>query len=100
MATAETKLLTAEEFWDFLERLENQGKRFELENGEVVEMPSPAEFRGIPMVWVVDDEVRTVTVYRPGQEPLTLDDSDELLGGDVLPDFRCRIADLFTLPGA
>ena len=24
--------------------------------------------------------------------------SEELTGGDVLPDFRCRVAEFFTLP--
>jgi Uma2 family endonuclease len=190
MATAPTKLLTADEFWDFVHRPENDGKLWELEDGEVVEMPSPSEFhgilcawiahllwdfairrgkgrvcsndtglvvrrnpdtvrgadvmffddskrledlsrkfaqevprlvvevlspsdrvgkvnkrvgqylrRGIPLVWLVDSDTRVVTVYRPGQEHQTLDETDVLTGGDVLPDFRCRVAEFFNFPG-
>jgi Uma2 family endonuclease len=190
MATTGTKLLTADEFWEFVNRPENQDRYWELENGEVVEKPPPAEFhgilcawiahllwdyairrgrgrvcsndtglvvrrgpdtvrgpdlmffddtksldelsrkfaqdvprlivevlspsdrvgkvnrrvgqylrRGVPLVWVVDGDDRAITVYRTGQEPQTLDDSDELSDDDALPDFRCRVADLFTLPG-
>jgi Uma2 family endonuclease len=55
--------------------------------------------RGIPLVWVIDPEDRTLTVYRPNELPRVLDESDELTGNGVLPDFRCRVADLFALPG-
>lgn len=54
---------------------------------------------GVGLVWVVDPEIRTVTVHRPGKAQVELDESQELTGEDVLPDFRCRIADFFTLPG-
>ena len=55
--------------------------------------------RGVPLVWTVDFEDRTVAVYRPDELSKTLDESDELTGNGVLPDFRCRVADLFALPG-
>jgi Uma2 family endonuclease len=55
--------------------------------------------RGIPLVWLVDPAGRTVTVYRPGQLAQVVEEDEELTGGDVLPDFRCRVADLFFLPG-
>jgi Uma2 family endonuclease len=54
--------------------------------------------RGVAMVWVVDPEVRCVTVYLPEKYPTVLDESEELTGADVLPDFRCRVADFFALP--
>jgi Uma2 family endonuclease len=191
MATVGTKLMTAEEFFDWLQRPENQQRLFELEAGEVVEMPPPGELhgilcgwiahllwryvlqrgqgsvssndagllvkrspdtvrgpdlmlfdesktldqlnprfverlpklvvevlspsdprgkvdrrvtqylrRGVPLVWLVDPEVRTVSVHRPGQELYVVDDTEELTGHEVLPDFRYRVAELFTLPGA
>jgi hypothetical protein len=31
--------------------------------------------------------------------PLVFDETDELTGNGVLPDFACKVADLFTLPG-
>lgn len=192
MATGTTtSLMTAEEFFDWANRPENEGRRYELENGGVVEMPSPGELhgvvcwliahvlgnylfsrgggylctndtglivrrspdtvrgpdilvflttktvqqmnrgfadevpaavvevfspsdkpgqlnrriaqyhkRGVPLVWVVYPEDRTVDVHRPGRAADSLTEGDELAGGDVLPDFRCRVADLFALPGS
>jgi Uma2 family endonuclease len=190
MATVETQRLSADEFWEWANRPENGGKLFELERGEVVEMPSPGERhgalcvwighllwnyvirrgaggvcsndtgllveqapdtvrgpdvmlfgesrsleqlspkystrvpqlvvevlspsdqmtkvnrrikqylrRGIPLVWLVDPEVRSVSVYRPGKELLVLDETEELVGEEVLVDFRLPVAELFTLPG-
>jgi len=44
MSTVTTKgVMTAEEFFDWVNRPENAGRRWELENGEVVEMSSPGE---------------------------------------------------------
>lgn len=182
--------MTAEEFYEWANRSENSGKRYELESGKVVEMPSPgirhgtvcwllglilgqylfrrgsghavtndaglivqrkpdtvrgpdlmifldarqydelelkyAERipslvvevlspddrpgktnrrieqyirRGIPLVWLVDPEDRTVTVYRPDEFHKVLDETEELTGNGVLPDFACRVAELFALPG-
>lgn len=54
---------------------------------------------GSPLVWLVDPEDQTVTVYRPGQLPQVFEGTDELTGDGVLPDFRCRVADFFYLPG-
>jgi Uma2 family endonuclease len=55
--------------------------------------------KGIALVWLVDPEARNITVFRPGQEPVVLEEGDELTGMDVLPDFRCRVADFFAVPG-
>jgi Uma2 family endonuclease len=55
--------------------------------------------RGILLVWLVDPAGRTVTVYRPNQLAQVVEEDEELGGGEVLPDFRCRVADLFFLPG-
>jgi Uma2 family endonuclease len=190
MATVETTRLTVEEFWEWSIRPENQDRRCELENGEIIDMPSPGELhgivcflvahllgahlfrigrghicindtglvvardpatvrgpdvmvflepfsldrasrrwverlpqlvvevlspsdqagrvnrrvvqylnRGVPLIWLVDPELRTVTTYRPGQQMQVLDETDELSGSDALPEFRCRVAELFALPG-
>ena len=189
MAIVETKLLTAEEFWEWANLPENHDKNYELDRGEVVEVTRPAEYhgvicawiahllwgyvlqrgrgilcsngtgllverdpdtlrgpdlmfideplgldqlsrkfteripklvievlspndrmtqlnrrigqylqRGVGLVWLVDAEVRSVTVYRRDRYPLVLDNSDELSGEDVLPDLRIRVSELFTLP--
>ena len=189
MATVETDLMTAEEFFDWANRPENEDKLFELEYGEIVEMPPPSELhgvvcsliahllwtfifrrgkgylcgndsglliargpdtvrgpdlmlfdesrpldtlsrkfteripklvievlspsdqmtkvnlrisqflkRGVPLAWLVDPEVRSVTVYRPGKEHSVVDETEELTGEDALPDLRVRVADLFAMP--
>jgi Uma2 family endonuclease len=189
MATVETRRMTADEFWNWVNRPENDDRLYELDQGEVVEMPSPGERhgvlcsmvahllwgyvfrrgtgyvcgndtgllvqrdpdtvrgpdvmlfdeprrleslsptyavgvpklvvkvlsphdtpgkvnrrigqylrRGVPLVWLVDPEPRIVTVYRPGQEMYTRDETEELTGEDVLPDLRVPVANVFTLP--
>lgn len=190
MAVATSELMTVDEYVGWLTRPENAGRRCELVNGKVMDMPSPTRFhgtvcflasrilgnyifargsgsiatndsgllvrrnpdtvrgpdvmlflapiqlddiprrpteevpelivevlspsdtqtrtlvrvgqyheRGVPVVWVIDPEERTVHVYRPNEFPRVLDDTDDLTGNGVLPDFRCKVADLFTLPG-
>lgn len=190
MATVTTKPVTAEDFFEFVHRPENRDRFFELERGEIVEMPPPTKYhgfvcsntsgilrdfaarrkkgypcsndsgiivendpdtvrgpdvsfyeddqnadtmdrkystqlpklvvdvlspgtspnkvtkrvseflaRGIPLVWIIDPEVRTIGVHQAGKLSKVLDDSEELTGEDVLPDFRCRVADFFALPG-
>lgn len=54
---------------------------------------------GVDMVWLIDPESRTVTVYRPDKVPRVYEEYEELDGEDVLPGFRCRVADFFRLPG-
>lgn len=55
---------------------------------------------GVRLVWVIDPMTKTVTVYRPEHTPELLVETHELTGGDVLPGFRCRVADFFFLPAA
>lgn len=190
MATVETKLMTAEEFFEFAHRSENMDRHFELDEGEIVEMPVPMKYHGfvcamvvgiliqfarrrgrgypcsndsgvivgrrpdsvrgpdvtfydddqtasdmdrryterlpklavevlspsdrwgkvmrkikqilgakVPLVWMIDPEARNVTVYRPGMEHYVVEENEELTGDDVLPDFRCRVAEFFAMPG-
>ena len=53
---------------------------------------------GVQRVWVLDPELRQVFIHRLDQSYRTLTQSDELID-DVLPGFRCRVADIFRLPG-
>jgi Uma2 family endonuclease len=55
--------------------------------------------RGVPLVWVVYPDERTVDVYRPGVESESLGGDDDLSAPDVLPGFACTVSALFTLPG-
>jgi Uma2 family endonuclease len=50
--------------------------------------------RGVRLLWVVDPEDRSVTVYRPDQAMRILGEADTLSAEDVLPGFSCRVADL------
>ena len=50
---------------------------------------------GVNTVWVVNPAWRTVTVYRSAHDIKTLTEDNDLDGLDVLPGFRCRVADVF-----
>jgi Uma2 family endonuclease len=190
MATVGSKLMTAEEFYDWANRPENRDKYCELERGEIVEMTRPGILHGFVcanvarilgnftvqrkrgyicsndtgviverdpdtvrgpdillfedtdrveaidrkygekppvlavevlspndrfakinrriqeqlrfgtlLVWVLDPDASNVTVYRPGQPYYIVEQSEELTGNDVLPDFRCKVAEFFAMPG-
>ncbi len=49
---------------------------------------------GTRLVWVIDPEERTATVFRSPIAVRVLGESDELDGEDVLPGFRIRVADV------
>ncbi len=50
---------------------------------------------GAGLVWVISPKRRTVTVHRSLNESMTLRENDELTGEDVVPGFRCRVAEIF-----
>jgi Uma2 family endonuclease len=50
---------------------------------------------GVSMVWLVDPELRIVTVYRRREHARTLEETDTLLGEEVLPGFSCNVAEIF-----
>jgi Uma2 family endonuclease len=52
-------------------------------------------FTGARMVWVVDPEDRSVTVFREPLEGRVLKEEATLDGGDVLPGFSCKVSELF-----
>ena len=51
----------------------------------------------VPMVWIVDPANQRVTVYRSLQDIKILSADQELDGGDVLPGFRIKVTEIFTL---
>lgn len=51
---------------------------------------------GVPLVWVVAPQVQSVRVFSLGQEPVTLTGIDTLDGGDVLPDLRIEVSEIFA----
>ncbi len=46
MSTLASKLLSADEFYDFVHRPENRSRVFELERGEVIELSRPGKLHG------------------------------------------------------
>lgn len=52
---------------------------------------------GVPLVWVVNPEQRTVEIHRAGGMGAILREKDEISGEDVIPGFRSRVGD-FMLP--
>jgi Uma2 family endonuclease len=46
---------------------------------------------GVPLVWVIHPESRTVTIYRSDGSVSRLHQDDELSGEDVIPGFRCQV---------
>jgi len=51
---------------------------------------------GCLIVWVVDPERKTVTVYEAPDRAVTLAEGDELSGGDLLPGLRLPVAELLA----
>jgi Uma2 family endonuclease len=51
---------------------------------------------GTKLVWVIDFRKRTIFVHAPLREPTMLQESDALDGEDVIPGFRCEVAQLFA----
>lgn len=50
---------------------------------------------GAKLVWIVDAQARSVTVYRPDRSASLLRGGDTLLGEDVLAGFTIALGDLF-----
>lgn len=51
---------------------------------------------GASAVWVVSPKRRNVTVYRSLTDVTALSENDDLEGGDVVPGFRCKVAEIFV----
>ena len=63
MASVATKLMTAEQFYEFANRPENRDRHLELEDGEVVAYPLPGELEGVVcgnVVYLLRSYVRAV----------------------------------------
>jgi len=50
---------------------------------------------GVPLVWIVVPATRLVYVHRPDGSVVKVREDGELTGDDVLPGFRCRVAEFF-----
>jgi Uma2 family endonuclease len=61
-------------------------------NAQKLELYRRAE---VPLVWWVDPERKTVTVYRLGQAPEVVEATGVLDGGAVLPGFALELRAIF-----
>jgi len=50
---------------------------------------------GVRVVWIIDPDLRTMTVYRPDAKPTFFNSDQEYSGDTDLPGFQMKIADLF-----
>jgi Uma2 family endonuclease len=50
---------------------------------------------GTIIAWVVWPQTRRMSVHRTGQDVLTFSEHDTLDGGEVLPGFSCKVAEIF-----
>ncbi len=51
---------------------------------------------GVKLIWLVDPDAQTVRVYHKSIRGSELDETDTIDGGDVLPEFSCKVADFFS----
>jgi Uma2 family endonuclease len=51
---------------------------------------------GVRLVWVVDPDAETVTVFAPDRDAVTLRGADVLDGADLLPGFQTTVAAIFA----
>jgi Uma2 family endonuclease len=52
---------------------------------------------GVRMIWIVEPATKTVTVYRSHQDVKVFTADQELEGGDVIPGFRIKVVEIFTI---
>ncbi len=63
--------------------------------GEVEEKVDEYLLAGVRLVWVIDPQTKSIRIHRANRTVEDLNVTDELSGEDVVPGFRCRVADLF-----
>ena len=52
---------------------------------------------GVPLIWVINPNARTVRVHRGDGTVSYLHENDELSGEDVIPGFRCMVREILPL---
>lgn len=62
---------------------------------EVVERVEEYLSCGVRLVWVIHPYFRTVTVHRPGAEPVQFNRTQTITGDPELPGFSCPVAGFF-----
>lgn len=95
-------------FWNIKRQPKLPEDYFEIPPDIAVEVLSPGDRRknvrekikdyvknGVKLIWLVDPDTRTVTVYQGSLRGSELDEADTLTGGDVLPGFTCLVSEMF-----
>lgn len=67
--------------------------------GQYINRISDYANSGVQLIWAVEPEDRSLTLWTSRNPPTVLDETEELSGNGVLPEFSCRVAELFALPG-
>jgi Uma2 family endonuclease len=96
-------------FWSIARQPAIPADYFEIPPDIAVEVLSPNDRRkdvrekikeyvqnGVKLVWLADPDTRTIMVYPGSLRGIELDEADTLTGGEVLPGFSCKIAELFA----
>jgi Uma2 family endonuclease len=52
---------------------------------------------GFNLIWVVQPNIKTVTIYRGDGSVAVLHEPDEITGEGALPSFRCKVAEFFAV---
>jgi Uma2 family endonuclease len=63
---------------------------------EVVAKLEMYQEAGVPLIWLVDPEQKTITIIASGKSTRVLQSGDTLEGGDVLPEFSVAVAEIFA----
>jgi len=53
---------------------------------------------GVRQIWLISPEHKSVIVYHSPTQTTILSEADEITDDDLLPGFRCRVAELFQNP--
>lgn len=51
---------------------------------------------GVPQVWIIDPFFQTLSVHRPGEEPLLFNIRQEFSADPILPGLSVKVADIFA----
>lgn len=55
--------------------------------------------RGIAMVWVIEPESQTLTIFLPHRQAIVLGREDDVVELESLPGFSCKVSDFFEMAG-
>ena len=62
---------------------------------ELDDKPADYESADIPLVWILNPNLKTVNVIHPHQPTLNLRGDELLSGEDILPGFSVTVSELF-----